>query len=156
MSVLRRALLIGALTHLAAPAMATELAMIAPMDPTALVSRHEARELSPQAEAIRSVLVRQDAGAERVVLDGIRAFYEARDFEPLWFDEGRAGPKMIALRRQLDSAAEDGLDPALYSTPDLMPADSGALAAADVDFSLAVVRYVTHLASGRLDPAEIS
>jgi murein L,D-transpeptidase YcbB/YkuD len=37
-----------------------------------------------------------------------------------------------------------------------MPADAGALAAADVGFSLAVVRYVTHLASGRLNPAEIS
>ncbi len=156
MSVLRRALLIGALTHLAAPAMATQLAMIAPMDPTALVSRHEAGELSPQAEAIRSILVGENASAERVLIDGVRAFYEARDFEPLWIENGRAGPKMIALRRQLDGAADDGLDPALYSTPDVMPADAGALAAADVDFSLAVVRYVTHLASGRLDPAEIS
>ena len=47
------------------------LAMIATMDRRAGFA-HEARELSPQAEAIRSILVGENASAARVLIDGVR------------------------------------------------------------------------------------
>jgi len=66
---------------------------------------------------------------------------------------------MLELRDLMNAAAEDGLDAAAYETPVLAitdPPDPGTLAQADVEFSLAVARYVTHLASGRILPTEIS
>jgi len=159
MRVLRLALLIGGLVGAALPARATEVAMIGPVDPRDALVQRKPAELSLQAEAVRTALAEQQAPrSEKVIVEGVHSFYEARDFEPLWIRDGRPSAEMTALRRRLDGAAEEGLDPALYASPG-PPSGTGnadAFAAADVGFSLALVRYVTHLATGRVGPAEIS
>ena len=52
-----------------------------------------------------------------------------------------------------------GLDPAAYATPEFAqtyPDDAQIVAAAEVAFSRAAVRFAMHLAGGRIRPAEIS
>ena len=44
-----------------------------------------------------------------------RAFYDKRSFEPAWIDDGAPRGQMDALIRAIHSAAEEGLDPELYS-----------------------------------------
>ena len=117
---------------------------------------------SPQQEAVRATLDQatdSNDPIEAKVLDGIRRFYEARDFELLWLRDRKVLPQMTELRATMDRASEEGLDPASYPTPSLAtsyPDDPARLAAADIEFSRAVARFVTHVASGRIRPTDIS
>jgi murein L,D-transpeptidase YcbB/YkuD len=66
---------------------------------------------------------------------------------------------MVELRDLMNAAVEDGLDAAAYETPHFAtayPPDPATLAQADAEFSLSVARYVTHIASGRIRPTDIS
>lgn len=99
-------------------------------------------------------------GAEDVA--GLRAFYAQRNHAPLWLDaSGGRASWSVAARTAADvlgTAAEDGLDPAAYAVPAL-PAgsalDPGALADAEIAFSVTLVRYVQDLRGGRLDPRRL-
>ncbi len=96
---------------------------------------------------------------EKSVLAGVHDFYAARNFDLLWLGDLDATTQMTALRQAMDKAADYGLDPSAYATPKLAahyPDDPQALAAADVEFSRAVARFVTHIASGRVEPTAIS
>jgi len=44
-----------------------------------------------------------------------RSFYEKRNFEPAWIDEGSPRGQMDALIRAIHAAGDEGLDPELYS-----------------------------------------
>ena len=89
---------------------------------------------------------------EQALLEDVRSFYAARDFRC----SGSAAtptPGMTALRRHMDRADEHGLDPAPYArhlSGRKPPAIRSASPTADVEFSRAVARFVTHLASGRI------
>jgi murein L,D-transpeptidase YcbB/YkuD len=162
MNFLKRAALLGALALWSAPAAALDVALAAPSTIGAPILPSDAPLLSPLEQAVENALASAGPGREAIdkaVFDGVRAFYEARDFEPAWIGEGRANRQMSALRRHMDRAAEYGLDPADYPTPGFAlsyPADPALVAAADVAFSRAAARFVTHLASGRLRPADVS
>jgi L,D-transpeptidase YcbB len=117
---------------------------------------------SPRAVAVRAVLDEaSDTGdpIEKIVLGGVRDFYAARNDDLLWVGHLDAPQQATTLRTAMDKAADYGLDPHAYATPKLAehyPDDPRRLAEADVEFSLAVARLVTHIASGRVDPAAIS
>jgi murein L,D-transpeptidase YcbB/YkuD len=151
MMVLRVALLVLALAGLSAPAFAR-------LD---LDELERTIALSPQAEAVRGALdeaVTEDPIEEKV-LDGVRTFYQARNYDLLWLADRSATRQMTALRRMMDQAESFGLDSVAYLTPDLAPTypdDPQTTARADVEFSRVVARFVTHIASGRVPPAEIS
>lgn len=102
----------------------------------------------------------------RVDLDGLRRFYAARGFAPLWLKpDGAGGPPFLAAAatalRALDDAAKEGLVPAAYHADAL-----NALAAAGdfADDHLAVellltdglLRYARDLRAGRTAPRRIS
>ena len=164
MRLLPSAVVLAAVAMLVVPAHAIETSpAAAPADAAAVATTApEAPPLSPQAAAIQGALEQagHDANArERAILEGVSSFYAARNFEPLWIRDGRAGGQMSALRRRMDAAAMRGLDPAAYATPEFAqtyPDDAQIVAAAEVDFSRAAVRFVTHLAAGRIRPSEIS
>ena len=66
---------------------------------------------------------------------------------------------MTALRRMMDRADFYGLDNVAYPTPSFAPTyidDAPTIARAEVEFSRAVARFVTHIASGRIQPTDIS
>ncbi len=153
MRVLRIALLIPALACFAMPVLAHdergefERTIVLP---------------SPREDAVRAVLDAASDAAdpiEKRVLTGVRDFYAARNFDLLWLGDLAAPTQMTALRQAMDKAADYGLDPSAYATPKLTanhPDDPQALAEADVEFSRAVARFVTHIASGRIEPTAIS
>ena len=159
MRVLRRAF-ICAVALLAAPAFAIEPGLPASAAPTS--GQEDAPSLSAQAEAVRQALAAaKDSGEaiEQLVLADVRSFYEARRFELLWLPNGKARPQMSGLARRIRAAASYGLDAEDYGLPDLKltyPEDVRLRAEVDVAFSRAVALFVTHVASGRMRPADIS
>jgi murein L,D-transpeptidase YcbB/YkuD len=117
---------------------------------------------SPQQKAVSDVLDATPASedpVDAVVLEGVTKAYEARHYSLLWLGGHNITMQMTELRGAMDRAADFGLDPASYQTPALTKALTGdrvQLAAADVEFSRAVARFVTHIASGRIRPIDIS
>jgi L,D-transpeptidase YcbB len=155
MKVLRCAAALYALAVLAGPSTATAR--------VAIDSNSEALFApSPRAQAVEALLAEADDGGDPIeafVLDGVRSFYASRNFELVWLSQRQASRPMVALRRRMDAAAAYGLDPADYATPILAPMyldNPALLAEADVQFSRALARFVTHLSSGRIRPADVS
>ncbi|MGL4239724.1 MAG: L,D-transpeptidase family protein, partial [Beijerinckiaceae bacterium] len=95
-----------------------------------------------------------DRDAEEVL-----AFYRAREFRPLWLDNGRWGDRALSMRALFAAADEDGLDPARYRTVSAFvqvgEPQWGALAAAEARMTEAVVAYARDAATGRVRPAAV-
>ncbi|WP_150286187.1 L,D-transpeptidase family protein [Rhabdaerophilum calidifontis] len=97
-------------------------------------------------------------------IESFVAFYQARDFQPLWLD--LSGPDAVVSRaaemlaETLAGAEADGLDPARLLAA--LPARrSGALPArerapAEIAFSVAAFLYAHDARGGRLTPARLS
>lgn len=77
----------------------------------------------------------------------VSAFYEERDFRPVWTPD-----RAEAARKLLAAAAYEGLDPADY----FVPAAGLPAAALEVSLTEAVLRYANHATSGRVKPTRIS
>jgi len=153
MIVLRCLALVLALWVVTAPA-------VARIDDLAF-GEHERIPTAQQQAVIDVLAAGTDSGdaVEKIVLDGVRHCYEAANFDLLWLRNGAVSNQMVELRDLMNTAADDGLDVAAYETPHFAiayPADPPTRAQADVEFSLSVARYVTHLASGRIRPTDIS
>ena len=115
--------------------------------------------LSAAGASLRSSLASASASGqrERDILGGVRDFYAARGYEPAWMVDGKPSQQMLAMRRRLENAAADGLDPARYESDEFLGSRADApVAAADIGFSRAVARYVVHLASGSIAPGDVS
>jgi murein L,D-transpeptidase YcbB/YkuD len=139
---------------------ASPAAALIPADSTIRSAEADNPGSSAKATALKVALdqITSEDVVEHAIIKGVRTFYEERSYEPLWLGGGGASPQAIALRQLMAAAAEYGLDPALYNTK-VAPAeraDAGLLAQAEIDFSRAVARFVTHMASGRFAPAEVS
>jgi murein L,D-transpeptidase YcbB/YkuD len=122
------------------------------------------RVVDPTTVAIRAMLA--DAGTRGEFLDkrdaaGVAEFYAEQGYAPTWTDAGKLTERARAIILRLRQAGADGLDPAAYRTPFLgigraHPASVHLLARAEVMLSQAIVTYVRHARSGRVDPASIS
>ncbi len=112
-----------------------------------------------QACAAPAPVALPDHGAIEAALDGdgalvlsghpldrptLAAFYQKHGFEPIWNDERTA-----ALRRALDEAASQGLDPAAFAMP-------GATLPAQHELLLTdlFLRYASALTRGRVSPGD--
>src|SRR5690606_28354073 len=92
-------------------------------------------------------------------------FYGARHFEPLWLDQQADGsvsfsPAAKKILAVFENAAAEGLRPQDYLTPAINIASVGtdpqSLAGLETAFSAAVVRYATHIHTGRIRPSDVS
>ena len=146
------------------PAVGQELAAGLAMSPVVI-----APPATPLAATIKAGLssayygAARDSAAYREGQD-LYFFYGARHFEPIWLDEGPDGQVAFSgnaqrIMRLFGDAASLGLDPSDYLTPDLELASAGSdpasLAALETGFSAAVMRYATHLYTGRIDPRTV-
>ncbi len=90
----------------------------------------------------------------------IRAFYEARGFNPLWIADGAFTPAARKIMAALTDAAAEGLDPADYPLPQIDGLEGSsrgrALADADLKLSAAAVLYARDARGGRLEPTKLS
>jgi murein L,D-transpeptidase YcbB/YkuD len=87
----------------------------------------------------------------------IETFYAARNFAPLWLDNGAPNARAKAAIAYLAHVDADGLDPADYSVPAFKDGlDPDALADAELRFTQTVLTYAHHALRGRIHFSRVS
>jgi murein L,D-transpeptidase YcbB/YkuD len=82
---------------------------------------------------------------------GVESFYAARQYAPLWTDQGELNARGKAVIAHLRGVAADGLDPSDYPTPVFKSgADPQALAEAELKLVDSVVTFARHAQNGRV------
>ncbi len=120
--------------------------------------------IPPEAEALHKALTALAPGEtdeERNERAALLSFYEARNYAPLWLaPDGGSTPKASLLMAEIQHAGQWGLDPRDFR----LPAEVGikaasaapeAAAAAEIEISLAVLKYGRYARGGRIvNPSE--
>ena len=91
--------------------------------------------------------------------DAIVRFYQARDYRPAWTKDDHLSRAGAAAVRALRAAEREGLPGSRYVDPafDVKHApDQAALGAIDVRLTDSLLRYVSDLTEGRIDPAAVN
>ncbi len=85
----------------------------------------------------------------------VRTVYAARNFAPLWIEDGKFNAKARSVLARLDHAADDGLD--LRSSVVVVPkdGDAAALARSELTLTEAAIAYGWQASGGRIDPSRI-
>jgi len=84
-------------------------------------------------------------------------FYAARDFAPIWIENGAINARANAVVARLKQADTDGLDAADYRTPDFQAATTPeALAEAELKLTAAALTYARHAQTGRVHYSRVS
>ena len=98
-----------------------------------------------------------DKGVSRR-LDELGTLYAGEFQGPIWLDNDRANERARSALRELQKAAEWGLDAADYrfDVPHGRIIGTDALARFEIDFAMVVLKYVDHARSGRFRPTEMS
>jgi murein L,D-transpeptidase YcbB/YkuD len=118
--------------------------------------------LSPADQPIADKLREALTGKADRIIDhknkpAVDAFYAARNYAPLWIDNGTASERAKAVATFLAKVDADGLDPADYPLPDIKTAaDPAALADAELKYTATVLTYARHAQIGRVHFSRIS
>ncbi len=111
---------------------------------------------TPQQALQDLLLGRAAAAAQSPLQTQILAFYNARDFTPIWSGKGTAEIMAQSVVTQLQNADEQGLNPNDYVSNLLLgqvPEGGPAVASYDLALTDALFRYASDLALGRVSPA---
>ncbi|MGA2128874.1 MAG: peptidoglycan-binding protein, partial [Xanthobacteraceae bacterium] len=114
--------------------------------------------LDPVAERLRELVsTKLDRYMDRKNRQAVEAFYAARNFAPLWIDNGAASSRATAVIARLQHADADGLDPSDYRVPEFA-ASAGPDATADTELKLTatVLTYARHAQAGRVHFSRVS
>ena len=121
-------------------------------------------------DEVRSSIQQLSRSAEPFAADGedafreqVQAYYERRDFEPIWVASRRSRDELRELVQILCRADRDGLFPAEYAGRDLAGLmrqayegkDPESMARLDLALTHALLHYTSDLVVGRVDPREI-
>jgi murein L,D-transpeptidase YcbB/YkuD len=103
------------------------------------------------AERIRDLLATKP---NRIFADetehaAIEAFYQARNWTPLWLEKGVENARGKAVIARLKNADADGLDANDYRTPTFAGLAPDALAEAELTLTQSVLTYARHVQAGR-------
>ncbi|MGE3150730.1 MAG: L,D-transpeptidase family protein, partial [Pseudorhodoplanes sp.] len=89
--------------------------------------------------------------------DGVTAFYTARNFAPIWADNGLPNARANAAMTYLKGVAAEGLDPADYPLPDFAKATTPeAQAEAEMRLTDSVLTFARHAQIGRVHYSRVS
>jgi murein L,D-transpeptidase YcbB/YkuD len=85
-------------------------------------------------------------------------FYKARNYAPMWIENGAPNDRMKAAIARLKASDADGLDANDYATPDLksLTADPDSLAQAELKLTNSLLTFARHAQSGRVVANRIS
>jgi murein L,D-transpeptidase YcbB/YkuD len=110
------------------------------------------------ADKLREYLTgKADRIIEHKSKQAVDAFYAARNYAPLWLNDGNPADRAKAVAKFLANVAVDGLDPADYPLPEIKSgADAGALADAELKYTETVLTYARHAQIGRVHFSRIS
>ena len=87
----------------------------------------------------------------------IESFYAARNYAPIWIQNGRLTDPAKTVIARLKNAAADGLDAPDYPVPEFGTfSGADALAEGDIKLTNSVLTYARHLAVGRIAPTRVS
>ncbi|MBV8746521.1 MAG: L,D-transpeptidase family protein, partial [Xanthobacteraceae bacterium] len=112
----------------------------------------------PVAAKIKELL---DARADRMFVAkkdfvAAQAFYAARNYAPVWSNDGAATDRARAAIAYLGTVESEGLDPADYRAPSFKTATSPDQAAeADLRTSATLLTYAHHAQNGRINPHHV-
>ena len=84
------------------------------------------------------------------------AFYQSRNFLPLWLDKGVENAHATSAIARLKHADADGLEVSDYKTPTFAGLGSDALAEAELKLTQAVLTYARHVQAGRFAYTRVS
>lgn len=122
-----------------------------------------ARPMDPLHGALRSGLMGTDPviSEKDRFRDALIAFYEDRDFQPVWIADGALTPAARATIARLGEASADGLDPADYVVTERMldtgpHPDGPDLVAAELSLSRATMAFARDAQAGRINPRTLS
>jgi len=86
----------------------------------------------------------------------VEAFYAARNYAPIWLENGVENARGKAAAVYLAGVSADGLDPGDYPVPSFANADPGALAEAELKLTATVLSYARHAQIGRVHYSRVS
>lgn len=124
--------------------------------PPAAADHFSARIASLLGDALESPALES---RDREALIDMMAFYERRQFEPLWVShDGALGNASVAVR-VLENSDKEGLNPEHYQAAELRSlstsTDFGSLARFEVGLTRGLIRYASDAGTGRTDPSAV-
>ncbi len=93
---------------------------------------------------------------DRKAKAAVEAFYAARNYAPIWIEDGAESARAKATASYLAGVSADGLDPSDYPVPSFANAEPGALAEAELKFTATVLTYARHAQIGRVHYSRVS
>ncbi len=84
------------------------------------------------------------------------AFYQNRNFVPLWLDQGVENARAGSVIARIKNADTDGLSPSDYKLPNFAGPGPDALAEAELKLTHALLTYARHVQAGRFPYARVS
>ena len=113
---------------------------------------------SPVAEKLRDLIENKlnQSVTRESDRTGVRAFYQARAFAPLWLDGNTPSPRAKDAIGFLRNVGADGLDPADYPAPGFADASPERLAADELRLTNSVLTFVRHASIGRVAFSRVS
>jgi murein L,D-transpeptidase YcbB/YkuD len=131
-----------------APATATAPAAAAPV---------VAAADNPVSEKLRDLLPKADRFfSRRNERAAAEDFYKARDYAPLWIENGALSARAKSAAAYLRGVDADGLEPADYPAPDLKSASADDLAQAELRYTGELLEFARHAQTGRVHFSRIS
>jgi murein L,D-transpeptidase YcbB/YkuD len=97
-----------------------------------------------------------DRFIDRKSKPAVEAFYSARDYAPLWVENGAESARGKAAAAYLSGVDADGLDPGDYPVPSFANANSDELAEAELKFTATVLTFARHAQLGRVHYSRVS
>lgn len=128
---------------------------VAPAPSPIQTALREAVERMLAAPVSRPAPGQTPAAALRREREAIAAFYEARDFAPLWIQGESFTPSASSAVARIGRAREDGLDLGQYLPPTLDASTPEGMARADLALSEAAVGYARQASGVRVEPRTI-
>lgn len=116
--------------------------------------------LSTQQAALKAVLdarmAERGTVQQRKFREALAAFYEARQYAPVWIADAKWNDKASSAIARLERAADDALSLRATPIPALSGKDEAAIASADVALSELIAAYARQASGVRVDPLTIS
>src|SRR5215470_7679970 len=121
---------------------------LASLDPADRVIAEKVRDLLAATSDKIFASKKERAAAE--------AFYQNRNFLPLWLDKGIENARATSAIARLKHADADGLEVSDYKTPNFAGLGSDALAEAELKLTQSVLTYARHVQAGRFPYTRVS
>lgn len=112
---------------------------------------------NPLSEKLRDLLPKADRFfSRRNERAAAEEFYKARNFAPLWIENGALSARAKSAMAYLKGVDADGLEPSDYPAPDLKSATPDDLAQAELRYTGEILEFARHAQTGRVHFSRIS